>query len=139
MRTGPSKGTAPSEEPVVAGIVMEQAVDEVEIRPGAGVFDMQGVDGEQWYVVPAAGHQTVALRFGNARTVGVAYIEACAENQPPPPPEPRYIVRVLAHDGTTTATVFALDSGAFARWLGAVREAARDELHKELPSDTEET
>ena len=136
MRMGPIGRTALAEElPVVAGIVLEQEVDEVEIRPSARVFDMEEWDGEQWYVVPAAGHEVVALHFG-AGTVGEAYLEA-AEGQSLP--EPRYIVRVTVDEDTTKATVFVIESGAFAQWLGAARDAARNELDKALLAATKET
>ena len=134
MRMGPIGRTALAEElPVVAGIVLEQEVDEVEIRPSARVFDMEEWDGEQWYVVPAAGHKIVALRFVSARTVGEAYLEA-AEGQSLP--EPRYIVRVTVDEDTTKATVFVIESGAFAQWLGAARDAARNELNRLLAEGT---
>jgi len=125
--------------PEVAEILMGRVVDEVEIKPGdkpgEAVFDtqVQVGDGEQWYVVPAAGHKIVALRFVSARTVGEAYLEA-AEGQPLP--EPRYVVRVNVDEDTTTATVFVVAGGAFAQWLGAAQDAARNELNRLLAEET---
>ena len=138
MRMGPIGKTALADGlPEVAGIIRGRVVDEVEIKPGdkpgEAVFDMEGWDGEEWHVVPAAGHKIVALRFVSARTVGEAYLEA-AEGQPLP--EPRYVVRVNVDEDTTTATVFVVASGAFAQWLGAAQDAARNELNRLLAEET---